>query len=116
SLPDALPIWPEDFEDTSIEPDAPPDRRLKVTADLTEPLGSEVLVHFSTEATAVVSSAAAADVGEDADVRLGEDEDVSTRLVARVSPKSRIALGKEIELAVDTTRLYFFDPETRAAI
>ncbi len=111
-----LGIRPEDFEDTSVEPDAPPDRRLKVTADLTEPLGSEVLVHFSTEATGVVSSAAAADVGEDADVRLGEDEDVSTRLVARVSPKSRIALGKEIELAVDTTRLYFFDPETRAAI
>src|SRR5439155_14693530 len=111
-----LGIRPEDFEDTSIEPDAPPDRRLKVTANLTEPLGSEVLVHFSTEATGVVSSAAAADVGEDADVRLGEDEDMATRLVARVSPKSRIALGKEIELAVDTTRLYFFDPETRAAL
>ena len=38
------------------------------------------------------------------------------RLIARVSPKSRIALGQEVELAVDTTRLYFFDPETREAI
>jgi multiple sugar transport system ATP-binding protein len=111
-----LGIRPEDFEDTSVEPDAPADRRIRVTADLTEPLGSEVLVHFSTEATGVVSSAAAADVGEDAEVRLGEDEDVSTRLIARVSPKSRIALGQDVELAVDTTRLYFFDPETRAAI
>ncbi|HEY6150818.1 MAG TPA: sn-glycerol-3-phosphate ABC transporter ATP-binding protein UgpC [Gaiellaceae bacterium] len=111
-----LGIRPEDFEDTSIEPDAPSDRRIKVKTDLTEPLGSEVLVHFSTEATAVVSSAAAADAGEDADVRLGEDEDVSTRLVARVSPKSRIAVGQEVELGVDTTRLYFFDPETREAI
>jgi multiple sugar transport system ATP-binding protein len=113
-----LGIRPEDFEDTSIETDAPPDRRLKVTADLTEPLGSEVLVHFSTEATGVVSSAAAADVGEDADVRLGQEEDseASTRLVARVSPRTRIAVGSEVELAVDTARLYFFDPETRAAI
>jgi multiple sugar transport system ATP-binding protein len=111
-----LGIRPEDFEDTSVEPDAPADRRIRVTADLTEPLGSEVLVHFSTEATGVVSSAAAADVGEDADVRLGEDEDVSTRLIARVSPKSRVALGQDVELAVDTSRLYFFDPETRAAI
>ena len=111
-----LGIRPEDFEDTSVEPDAPPDRRIKVKADLTEPLGSEVLVHFSTEATGVVSSAAAADVGEDADVRLGEEEEVSTRLVARVSPKARIALGQDVELAVDTTRLYFFDPETRAAV
>ena len=111
-----LGIRPEDFEDTNVEPDAPPDRRIKVKADLTEPLGSEVLVHFGTEATGVVSSAAAADVGEDAEVRLGEDEEVSTRLIARVSPKSRIALGQEVELAVDTSRLYFFDPENRETI
>jgi multiple sugar transport system ATP-binding protein len=111
-----LGIRPEDFEDASIESGAPPDRRIKVTADLTEPLGSEVLVHFSSEATGVTSSAAAADMGEDAEVRIGEDEDVSTRLVARVSPKSRIAVGQDVELVVDTTRLYFFAPETRAAI
>jgi multiple sugar transport system ATP-binding protein len=111
-----LGIRPEDFEDTAIEPDAPADRRIKVTADLTEPLGSEVLVHFGTEATAVVSSAAAADAGEDADIRLGEEDEVTTRLIARVSPKSHVALGQEVELAVDTTRLYFFDPETRAAV
>ena len=111
-----LGIRPQDFEDTSIVPDAPPDRRIKVTADLTEPLGSEVLVHFGTEATAVVSSAAAADAGEDADIRLGEEDEVTTRLIARVSPKSHVALGQQIELAVDTTRLYFFDPETRAAV
>ena len=115
-----LGIRPEDFEDASIESDAPPERRLKAKVDLTEPLGSEVLVHFSSEATGVVPSAAAADVGEDADVRLGGDDagenGAMTRLVARVSPKSRIAVGSEIELAVDTTRLYFFDPETREAI
>ena len=111
-----LGIRPEDFEDVAIEPDAPADRRIKVTADLTEPLGSEVLVHFGTEATAVVSSAAAADAGEDADIRLGEGDEITTRLIARVSPKSRIALGQQVELAVDTTRLYFFDPETREAV
>jgi multiple sugar transport system ATP-binding protein len=111
-----LGIRPEDFEDASIEPDAPADRRIKVTADLTEPLGSEVLVHFGTEATAVVSSAAAADAGEDADIRLGEEDEVTTRLIARVSPKSHVALGQQVELAVDTTRLYFFDPETRDAV
>jgi len=111
-----LGIRPEDFEDAAIEPDAPADRRIKVTADLTEPLGSEVLVHFGTEATAVVSSAVAADVGEDADIRLGEEDELTTRLIARVSPKSRIALGQQVELAVDTTRLYFFDPETREAV
>jgi multiple sugar transport system ATP-binding protein len=113
-----LGIRPEDFEDASLEPDTPPDRRVQVTADLTEPLGSEVLVYFGTEATKVVSSAAAADAGEDAEVQLGGDEEgePSTHLVARVSPRTRIAVGKEIELAVDTSRLYFFDRETRDTV
>jgi multiple sugar transport system ATP-binding protein len=113
-----LGIRPEDFEDASLEPDTPPDRRLKVTADLTEPLGAEVLVYFGTEATRVVSSAAAADAGEDAEVQLRGDEEgePTSHLVARVSPRTRVAVGQPIELAVDTSRLYFFDPETRDAI
>jgi multiple sugar transport system ATP-binding protein len=113
-----LGIRPEDFEDASLEPDTPPDRRVKVTADLTEPLGSEVLVYFATEATKVVSSAVAADAGEDAEVQLGggEEGEPTTHLVARVSPRTRIALGNEVELAVDTSRLYFFDPESRNAL
>jgi multiple sugar transport system ATP-binding protein len=111
-------IRPEDFEDARLESDTPPDRRLRVTSELTEPLGSEVLVHFSTGATRIVSSAAAADAGEDAGVSLvdEEDEGPSDRLVARVSPRTRITEGSEIELAVDTSRLYFFDPESRDAI
>jgi multiple sugar transport system ATP-binding protein len=114
-----LGIRPENFEDATLESDAPADRRLKVVCDLTEPLGSEVLVHFNTGAERIISSATAADAGEDADVSFGsdtEDAGASTRLVARVSPKSRIAEGSEIELAVDTTRLYFFDPETGVTI
>jgi multiple sugar transport system ATP-binding protein len=115
-----LGIRPEDFEDASLESDTPADRRVKVTIDLTEPLGAEVLVHFSTAATRVVSSAAAADVGEDAKVSLGGDETGDgaerTRLVARVSPRTRVAEGSEVELVVDTSRLYFFDPETRDAV
>jgi len=114
-----LGIRPEDFEDASIESGAPSDRRLKVSVDLTEPLGAEVLVYFSSVATGVVSSAAAADVGEDADVRLGgdgADDGGKTRLCARVSPRTRVAIGKPAELAVDTSRLYFFDPETRETL
>jgi multiple sugar transport system ATP-binding protein len=113
-----LGIRPEDFEDASLEPDTPPDRRLKATSDLTEPLGAEILVYFSTEATGLVSSGVTADAGADAEVTLGgEDGDrPGTRLVARVSPRSRIAVGSEVELAVDTRRLYFFDPSTGEAV
>jgi multiple sugar transport system ATP-binding protein len=113
-----LGIRPEDFEDARLESDTPPDRRLRVTSELTEPLGSEVLVHFSSGATRIVSSAAAADAGEDAGVSLvdEEDEGPSDRLVARVSPRTRITEGSEVEVAVDTCRLYFFDHESRDAI
>jgi multiple sugar transport system ATP-binding protein len=105
-------IRPEDFEDIAFEPDTPPERRLKTVCDLTEPLGSEVLVHFTVSATGVVTDAAAAEgLGTDTSVEAGK-----TRMVARVSPRTRIAEGSEIELAVDTTRLYFFDPETTASI
>src|SRR5881628_2614048 len=88
-----LGIRPEDFEDASLESDVPADRRLRVVCDLTEPLGSEVLVHFSTGAERIISSATAAYAGEDASVSFGtdsEDAGGTTRLVARVSPKSRI--------------------------
>jgi multiple sugar transport system ATP-binding protein len=112
-----LGIRPEDFEDASIESGVPSDRRMKVTVDLTEPLGADVLAYFGTEAKGVVSSAAEADVGEDADVRLGGDDgDTGTRMCARVSPRTRIAIGSPAELTVDTSRLYFFDPETRDAV
>ena len=117
-----LGIRPEDFEDATLESDAPPDRRIEAVADLTEPLGSEVLVYFSVETTRIISSAVTAEAAEgDADIYFGrDDEDGDTegvaRLVARVNPRTRIAVGGKIELAVDTSRLYFFDPETREAI
>jgi multiple sugar transport system ATP-binding protein len=113
-----LGIRPEDFEDAAIETDVPADRRIKARADLTEPLGADVLVHFRSDATGVVSSATEADAGVDADVsfRNDEEEGAMTRIVARVSPRTRIREGADAEFAVDTSRLYFFDPETRNTI
>ena len=113
-----LGIRPEDFEDVALDADAPPDRRIKATVDLTEPLGADVLVHFSSDATGIVASAVQADAGADAEVSFGRDDGdgPTTRLVARVSPRTRIRVGGEAELAVDTSRLYFFDPESRDAI
>ena len=113
-----LGIRPEDLEDASLQPDAPADRRIKTVAVLTEPLGAEVLVHFATSAVGIVSSAIE-EQASDADVHFGSGDggdEGKTRLVARVSPRTRIAEKHPIELAVDTSRLYFFDPETRERI
>jgi multiple sugar transport system ATP-binding protein len=112
-------IRPEDFEDASLESDAPPDRRIKTTADLTEPLGAEVLVYFRAGTKGVVSSGVAADAGADAEFSLGSEEGDGAdgaRLVARVSPRTRVAVGSPIELVVDTSRLYFFDPDSGDAV
>jgi multiple sugar transport system ATP-binding protein len=113
-----LGIRPEDFEDASLETGVPDDRRMKVEVDLTEPLGADVLLYFGTTATGVVPSAVSADVGEDASLHLGGNGDglQLTPMCARVSPRTRIAIGHAAELAVDTSRLYFFDPQTREAV
>src|SRR5205807_7945136 len=71
-----LGIRPEDFEDANLESDVPPNRRIEAVADLTEPLGSEVLVHFSVETARIISSAVTADAAEgDADIYFGGDDE-----------------------------------------
>jgi len=111
--PVVLGIRPEDIEDVSFDSGAPRDRRLQITCDYTEPLGAEVLVYFTVSATGVVSG-----VEPEADPALETTPttEAGTRLVARVDPKTRITEGSTAELAVDTSRLYFFDPQTREAI
>jgi multiple sugar transport system ATP-binding protein len=113
-----LGIRPEDFEDASLESGAPNDRRVKVDIDLTEPLGADVLLYFGTAATGIVPSAISEEADEDAGaIHVGNGNGFGrARMCARVSPRTRIAVGDAAELAVDTSRLYFFDPETRAAI
>jgi hypothetical protein len=37
-------------------------------------------------------------------------------MCARISPHSRIRMGETAELTVDTSRLYFFDPQTRETV
>jgi multiple sugar transport system ATP-binding protein len=110
-----LGIRPEDFEDAALGPDAPANRRIRTTCELTEPLGAEVLVHFSVSAPAVITLAA---IEDEAALKtpVSGGRDGAARFVARVDPRSRITESSEIELDVDTTRLYFFDPETREAV
>jgi multiple sugar transport system ATP-binding protein len=113
-----LGIRPEDFEDASLASGVAEDRQMKVEIDLAEPLGADVLVYFGAAATGVVPSAVAADAGEDASVHLGSNGEASRRaqMCARVSPRTSITVGQPARLTVDTSRLYFFDPQTREAV
>ena len=113
-------IRPEDLEDATLASDASPDRRLKGKVELTEALGSEVMVHFSVDATHAVTEDVhelQEDIGEDRapGSAIGAAEG-SAILVGRFSPRSRVKDGDEIEVAVDTRTLHFFDPETALGI
>jgi multiple sugar transport system ATP-binding protein len=97
-------IRPEAMEDASIPgTDAP---RIVAEAELTEALGSDLLVHFHLDTSTV-------DTGDPAVI---DDIDDTALMIARVDPRSSVRSGDRIELAVDTERLHFFDPETTLAI
>jgi multiple sugar transport system ATP-binding protein len=112
-------VRPEDIQDVALAPDAPADRRLRGKVLLTEALGSEIVVHIAVD-TPPASTDEARELASEADeVRrpaLGEDGDATTTFVGRFGPRSRVAVGDQIESAVDTRSLHFFDPATGLGI
>jgi multiple sugar transport system ATP-binding protein len=116
-----LGIRPEDIEDIALAPDTPADRRLKGKVDLTEALGSEIMVHFSIEATPATTEEMrelAKDVGDERAMQELEAgaEPGSAGLVGRFGARSRVRVGEPLEVAVDARALHFFDPETGLGI
>ena len=97
-----LGVRPEDIEDASFGEG----ERLKAVVDIREDMGSEVFVHFGVGAKAVL--------GEDVKAAVGEDaaEVKGSAWVARLDRETSASERERIELAVDTNRLHFFDPET----
>ena len=112
----AVGIRSEDMEDARLVRDAPADTRLRATVSLVEALGAQIVVHFEVDAPKVVT----------ADTKLLEKdahtEDVpahmveGTKFVAAFAPRSRVRIGDQVEVVVDTERMHFFDPETGNAI
>jgi multiple sugar transport system ATP-binding protein len=100
-------IRPEDFEDAAIATDVPEADRVQSNVQLLEALGSEIMVHFSIDASIVDSG--------DPD----EPDDVAhdgVNAVGRFSPRSGVSVGDTVDVAVTTENLHFFDAKTRQAI
>jgi multiple sugar transport system ATP-binding protein len=113
-----LGIRPEDLEDAALATSTPADQRLKGTTELTEALGSEIMVHFSIAARPAVTDDVrelAEDVGDDRGVEELAQTDTAT-LVGRFGARSRVRPGQPVEVAVDTRSLHFFDPKTGLGI
>ena len=80
---------------------SPADRRLRGRVLLKEVLGADVLVHLGLDAAQV---APAADRG-----LVPAVGPPHTTLVARFGPQAPAPVGEDVEVAVDTSRLHFFD-------
>jgi multiple sugar transport system ATP-binding protein len=110
--PIGLGIRPEDIEDASMV-EAPADRRLRATVDIREDMGSEVFLHFLVGArpvdTAMVREALEPEAREAIEALSSEQ---ATPFVARVSRDTEAREQEQVELAVDTRRLHFFDLES----
>jgi multiple sugar transport system ATP-binding protein len=104
-----LGIRPSDFEHAATAAAELP--RLRVKSDVVEDLGSEHHVIFTLDAPRVTAEAvrAATDEGEDAGKLFADDRAVFT---ACIDARNPISSGTDVELAVDSRRLHFFDPAT----
>jgi multiple sugar transport system ATP-binding protein len=113
-----LGIRPEDLEDAALEADAPQDRRLKGRLELRESLGSEIMAHFSIDASAAETEETrelARETGGGDDTHIGVEAG-KAMVVGRFGARSTIQPGATIEAVVDTRALHFFDPETGTGI
>jgi multiple sugar transport system ATP-binding protein len=115
-----LGIRPEDLEDAAQAADAPADRRLKGKVVLREALGSDLMVHFVVDAKPALTEDArelAQDVGDERAVKQVETGEVAeTTVVGRFDARSKVKEDETAEVAVDTSALHFFDPETGLGI
>ena len=110
-----LGVRPSDFEDASLAEASW--ARMSVRADVTEELGSEIHVIFSIDAPPV-RHASISEISGD-----GDEEDAAVVLAAgkslwtaRVAARSPVRPGQQIELAVHTSNLQFFDPVSALSI
>jgi multiple sugar transport system ATP-binding protein len=104
-------LRPEDMEDAAlVDGGARPDHSLEVLVELREGLGSEVVAHATLDAPAPDVETAQSDPNETLTGSGGVE------VVARLDPRTAIALDERATFTVEVDRLHFFDPDTGDAI
>lgn len=82
-------VRPENIHDKEYVPSGITAAPTEVKVDVTELMGNEVFLHL-----------------------LAGD----TKLLARVDPRTKVEVGKEVEVIIDMERMHVFDPESREAV
>jgi len=99
-------IRPEAFEHVGFAESGLP--QIEVRVEVVEELGSDAFVFFDLDAERV----------EIEDVTTSSDEEATlladnrSLFAARVDPRTNASVGDIVQLAVDPSRFYFFEPET----
>ena len=109
-----LGIRPEAFEDSVYANKKEFTEEINIDVSLLEQLGSDTYIHFFKDIKPVQTEAIEeilADEGENISL-LG----TQTKFIARINPNATIEEGQNINLAIDPTKLHYFDPETGMAI
>jgi multiple sugar transport system ATP-binding protein len=101
-------------EDLSIDSSDLPEASISGKVELVEALGSELLIHFQTEALMVRAEGGPAVSTLESDDSAGDDEEAS--FVARIEPRHKVLAGDTVRFEFATERLEFFDVETGLAI
>jgi multiple sugar transport system ATP-binding protein len=109
-------VRPEDLEDAALARSADGDV-VSVQIDIREDMGAEVYAHFRIDADPVESEEVLeAMEEEDVPGAVRERMRGGVPFVARLERSTRAREGDRLDVAVDTTRLHFFDPESGEAI
>ena len=109
-----LGIRPEAFEDSVYANDKEFTEQINIDVSLLEQLGSDTYIHFYKDIPPVQTKAIEeilADEGEDISA-LGTE----TKFIARINPNATIEEGQNINLAIDPSKLHYFDPDSGLAI
>jgi multiple sugar transport system ATP-binding protein len=110
-----LGIRPEDLESAELAPETQT-ARLHGTVELREALGSELMVHFSVHGAHAAYTEDVKELARDAGTEGLGGEDEHATLVGRFGARARVKQGDDVQVAVDTRALHFFDLETGLGI
>jgi len=108
-------LRPEHFQRGA---DCPEDQRVEVEVDLVEALGSDVLVHFRTEAPPVVTEDMREAV-DDADAFAEMERQAKSggqTFTARLEPRDMPKIGQRIQLGFRGDEFHFFDHSNGTAL
>jgi multiple sugar transport system ATP-binding protein len=110
-----LGIRPEHLEAADVAGEAEAGARLTGTVELREALGSELMVHFVVPGARAAQTEEVKELARDAGTE-GLDTGPHATLVGKFSARAHVTQGEQIEVAVDTRSLHFFDLESGLGI